>query len=78
MELLAFPQLTILCWRSFHIHLRGLFFSSSITPHVAAAAASATSAAMCKYREEAAFKPSAAPLLPSKARHRLHELGDLT
>ena len=76
MELLAFPQLTILCWRSFHIHLRG-YFSNSITAHVAAAA-SATSAAMCKYRKGAAFKPSAAPLLPSKARHRLHELGDLT
>ena len=75
MELLAFPQLTILCWRSFHIHLRG-YFSGSITPHVAAA--SSATAAMCKYREEAAFKPSAAPLLPSKARHRLHELGDLT
>jgi hypothetical protein len=31
----AFPQPTILCWRSFHIHLRGFF--SSITAHVAAA-----------------------------------------
>ena len=46
---MAFPQPAI-CWRSFHIHLRG-FFSSSITAHVAAAAASATSAPMCKYRE---------------------------
>jgi hypothetical protein len=59
-----------------HIHLRG-FFSSSITVHVAAAS-SATSATMCKYREGQAFKPSAARLLPSKAHHRLHELGDLT
>jgi len=44
----AFPQPTILRWRSFHIHLRGFF--SSITAHVAAAVIppSATSSAMLR------------------------------